>query len=189
MKPCDICDGSRKIRLPIRCEMSVVNTDDGAIDAGELSRIFPCPECGSYAPVDNLSVRREVVSFDASISAQALDAAKRGVAMRLADYLATNGYIVFEQRDLPSKIGDRQMVEIWGRVGVMAPDRVDTLEALVEERQFDVAEEVSIAAQDGISNWGSYFGWTSIAKSDACRAVREGVQRVRRARSLKLRRV
>lgn len=189
MKVCDICDGSRKIRLPIRCEMVAVKTADSVIDAGELFRIFPCPECGSYAPVDNISVRREMVSFDAEISARALDSVKRGVAMRLADYLATNGYIVFEQRDLPSRAGSRQMVEIWGRVGVVATDRVDTLEARIEERQFDVAEEVATAAQDGIRNWGSYFGWTDIAKSDACREVREGVQRVRRARSIKPRRV
>jgi predicted RNA-binding Zn-ribbon protein involved in translation (DUF1610 family) len=182
MKVCDICDGSGKIRLPIRCDMTVLSSSKASefVDPGELYRMFPCPECGSFMPVENLFVRREVVCFRGDLPARAIDAAKRGVAMKMADYIAREGLLTFEQRDMPSEHGAAMMIEVTGRLGVLAPGRVDTIEERIAERQFEVAEEVANAAEDGIRNWGSYFGWASIDKSEACRAVREAVRRVRR---------
>jgi hypothetical protein len=57
--PCDICRGSRMIRLPVYHQL-IFRTPDTIPAPAESSREYPCPACGESVPVSTLTSARLV---------------------------------------------------------------------------------------------------------------------------------
>lgn len=182
-EPCDICDGRRIIRLPIRFRPSLrPSAADFKLDATAPSyREFPCPNCAPKAD-DN-----RVLTMEASIDVQVeylkepgyVAAAHHQAARMLADEMLEQGYIAV-RKDADDS-GDDPFFprkRIYATVGVVTPKVVRDLKLRIAEHQDRVARDVIVEATRKIDVWGSSFGATGIAKHDARRFLMEALDEV-----------
>lgn len=161
---CEICRGSKVVRLPIYRSVSVSPTFD-APAMEETSRDYPCPECGGAVKQDRVAVLDAHTMVCSEISdTNFADHARRAAAHRLVDHLLEGGFIEFER----GPIRDRDMAfPMVATLGVVSKGQVATLEQRIAERQDQVARAVAQKARSQIENWGSHHGNTSISKREA----------------------
>lgn len=184
---CDICRGSRRIRLPRYRLMDVMM----AAEAFELpptleeaSREFPCPQCGDVTdmvPYERVSAERTVAQGRALYASQPgyMDAMQRHLAEDLAFYMLRHNLITFKRG-----VDDPAHFEfpLTATVGVVAPQIVMSMEERINARQFEVAAEMLRLTEESIANWGSHYhgregGW--VDKSQALTWLREAFRRLK----------
>lgn len=187
--PCDICGGRRIIVLPVmpRLSLSVQDASFEPYATTITKREFPCPQCAPTTHEDRIDVA--TVESEQTIRGPGLmhgrgfrDAMKRDVAHGIAHFLLDHGYINFQWRE-PVSISDAECfpppeLSVRGTVGVVAPAVVASMEQRIAERQVEVAAEVVAEAAHLIGNWGSYYGHTSLSKSDAYREIDQALKNV-----------
>jgi len=188
MRDCDICMGRGTVRLPVYERLSVTELD-GSVPGGmeERSREFPCPQCAEVVSFQRMAVVTAMADIDTRgqrIHGDAyVKSVQRGAAVKLADYMLTQGLISFELRPDASRDTIKLMQ---ATVGVVAPRDVATLERRVALRQMEVAEQVVDATIEEIRNWGSYYHGReagSVGKSQAIEWLRTALKKVREYRN------
>ena len=88
---CDICGGSKTVRLPImwECSYSPTPVDLAAeMDAKPGWREYPCPECQGYGDVLTVTTHQGLLERE--------EAGKIRVARDLANVLRSDGLIEYE---------------------------------------------------------------------------------------------
>lgn len=177
-QPCDICRGSRTIRLPIYRPVPVVFAASAAVKIEETSRVFACPECGDNVDQERVAVLDTHVMVDSHIDDPGFqDHARRAAAHRLVDHLLSGDYITFER----GRTDDRNMsYPVVATLGVVSKGKIATLEARIAERQDQLATVAAEEAIRQIDNWGSQSRYTGpdISKRRAAEFIREAVKRV-----------
>lgn len=178
--PCNICGGSRKIRLPLRHPVSVSLSDaDMSIDPRPSSKEFACPECAPKVPEERVAI----LEFGASITAYPKDdagyeeAARKTAAHSMVHELLRAGFIQFRK----GPVDEFEMrYELVGRLGVVSTSVVASMEERIAERQTEVAKEVANRAAQQVAVWGSYYTGNngSISKAQAIDAINQAAQAV-----------
>lgn len=178
---CEICQGSRFIRLPRRKPMSVIRDVGSAIaPAAETSTLFPCPECGEDCPSNKL----RIFNFEETVSGakyipqdQIYQVIGERAARCLVDSMLREGLIEIVASH---KHDDQFPYEMKYRVtcAVMSPKHIKTYQDRINERQEEIASRVVEEACKRIYNFGSAYGWKDITKEEAGMSVREALPAV-----------
>jgi len=175
MKDCEICRGSRVVRLPVYHKVSAEPFDMPAVSE-ESSRQYPCPECGDQVKLDRVAVLDVHTIMDSRISSEDyIQRGKETAAFRLVDHLLRGNFITFEQGPHDAK---ELSFPIIASLGVFSKGQVATLEQRIAERQDQVAKAVAQEAKEQISIWGSYYGHAGILKRDARAQIDSALNRV-----------
>jgi hypothetical protein len=177
---CDICQGRKKIRLPIY-RRAMAFSADVLPDPVESSREYPCPECADVTRIERVQAVRQETFAPAYINdARFIDHVRSGLARQIGAFLMDNGYIKFERSPDDEKY---MRFAMRATVGVVRPNQLDNLEERIAERQTEVASAVVQEAERQINNWGSYYGHAAIDKDQATRFVRESLGYVLKKRA------
>jgi hypothetical protein len=152
-------------------------------DVQQSSKEFPCPECAPKIPEERVAI----LEFGATIRAFGGDpryeeAMRKDAAHSLVDAILRKGFIQF--RKGPIDKFDMHY-ELTGRLGVVSPSVVSSMEDRISERQDKVAREVVALAAEKIRIWGSYYTGDEgrIGKGQAVDALEGALQMVLRARA------
>lgn len=184
MDKCEICRGSRRIRLPRYIPLTVE-----VLDAPMPSMIdnpykeYPCPECsaGDNAPYERLEIITSHSEGRSEIQQRHpgfMEALRYGTVRKMAEEMLRRGLIRFEE----SKPDHRGIFALRGTLGVVAPAKVAEFEERVRERQFEVAAGLVEANIEEIANWGSYYNGReggSVGKWQAVEWLQEAFKKVR----------
>lgn len=183
---CTVCQGSKRIRLPLYHEMSVHQLQDYIPEPVESSREYACPECSKdevvpYRLVGAVSARRMMddLRMTPEHKSHWRETAVRTLSLSLVDHLLKAGYIKAE--DIPADEYHPGAVEVTLRA--VAPQDVATFDQRVAKRQMEVAAEVAEEAKRLIDNWGSFYGCASIDKGTAHREIDAAIRNVRAKRA------
>lgn len=156
---CDICGGRGKITLPVRLHASACrmpSTDTARIRYEESSREYACPECSEVADDNRIMVAHAHQEFPAHYARDPgfMEHVRRSMAPVLADLMIKDGFVRFAdgREDVPNMTRS-----LHAYVGVVAVGAAKRIEDRINERQFDVADEVIKAASAEIRHWGSAF--------------------------------
>lgn len=178
MKDCDICCGSKNVRLPVVRRLTMV--DDSYLKAPaavETWREFPCPQCGSRVDETRIAFVTDVfpvVSDGPEHEAAYQDHIRRTAALGLADRILRAGFISFEK----CKFDDTRMsYHMRATVGVVAPDVVASMEERITSRQMEVAKDMAEDIKLGVGAWGSYYGNQNVTKGVVYDVVNEAFVR------------
>lgn len=155
---CEICQGSRRIRLPRYKPLVMTSPGDiESIDLSDHSTEYPCPECsaGDHIPCERLNIVKGAVDGPERLAdkPEFLEMMRGHMASALGAKMLKDGMIQFEQ----SPVDHRGKFALRGMVGVVAPQHVAEFEERVRERQFEVAAGLVEATKEEIANWGSYY--------------------------------
>jgi hypothetical protein len=176
-KQCDICRGSRVIRLPIYRPLSV--SAGPAFEAESIeasSREYPCPECGHKVDMDRVAVLDVHSRIDLRYEDQPFEQHIRDhLAHLLVDHLLRGDYITFEKGEPDTHSVSRAIV---ASLGVVSKSQIATFEQRLALRQDQLARVAAEEAIKQIDNWGSHYGRTGIAKDDAAKFIRDAVKRI-----------
>jgi hypothetical protein len=178
MKDCDICGGSRTVRLHVRQPLMAYALSEQSLTATDLkmsSREYPGPECSE----EKVSLHRlQAVSTMREAPREVpISYVKDSVAAALLHELRP--FITFKKGPVDEF---SRTYEVRGTIAVATSS--NALEAQVAARQTDIAESASAIAEAEINAWGSALGWTTISKADAVRFVRESIRRAVKAREM-----
>lgn len=172
---CDVCSGSRMLRVPRRPQLSDVKADPFPAMELYATAEFPCPQCSpGQLTYDRLQVLKETSERAVSSDPRHQDAIRRSMVHKLAVAMYERGLISFEEA--PAFRYGEPMQVTRASVGVVSPVHVKTMEERVAERQFEVAEQMIDEVTKSIDNWGSFYGFQQIPKSEAARAMRDALQ-------------
>lgn len=176
---CEICQGRRRIRLPLYKRLSFRLPDAAPPPTIEDTyREYPCPECSETVSQDRVSIVTMVTPFDdRNMNPGFLEHIKRSSAHALVDELIKGGFIVL--KDGPSDPREFR-TSLIATLGVVSPKTVATLEQRVAKRQSEVAQKVVVEAARRIRQWGSAYSGEdgSIRKSQAIDALRDAMKAV-----------
>lgn len=179
---CDICRGSRYVRLPVWPTLAVaIQQDTSPISMGESSRSYPCPQCANIVSDDHVKALDYNMMVDTLYMAdrEYMPSMRRHAAHGMVDRLVEDGFITFrlskEERDPGRKV-------LRAELGVVSPAHVATMESRIAERQDEVARSVAEEAIMQIYNWGSAYGHTGLSKHEAELSVKSALARVLAAR-------
>jgi hypothetical protein len=174
---CDICQGNRVIRLPIRRPVSasvIPIFEAESIDAS--SREYPCPECGHKVDMDRVAVLDVYSRIDLRYEDQPFEQHIRDhLAHMLVDHLLRGDYIAFEKSEPDRYTISQAMV---ASLGVVSKRQVATFEQRVAQGQDQLARAVAEEAIKQINNWGSHYNRHGIAKDDAAKLIRDAVRTI-----------
>src|SRR5574343_485305 len=92
---CEICDGSGKIRLPVK-KKDVLSYDN--LPSLEV-REYPCPECNSTLSYDNIQIlsAQEVIPSEDDVP-DIYEYVTSSIGVNIGKTLAEDGYIQFTKR-------------------------------------------------------------------------------------------
>ncbi len=135
-KICDICYGTRRIRLPIKPTTPIAIYPDGEVKDDmirETSREYPCPECSPH--VDDNHVQMIGMITQAPLREWKHDAPRikrhvhENIAHKIAVGLLDAGFIHFTERkwDMHPECGPDTM-EVTGRMGVVTTNVVSSMD-------------------------------------------------------------
>jgi hypothetical protein len=182
---CEVCEGRRSIRLPLRRMLSVAAFDPAAYIPEAVVQAsfkdYPCPECVQRVPYSKLQSIKCMTFVDEE-QIRTPDAKKwwRENAEKILSRQITDGLLskgLLKIRDLePTPYHSRA---VCATVCVVAPNDTIELEERIAERQMDVADEFAKEAKRLIDNWGSFYGQTDILKCDARREIDAAIRNVR----------
>lgn len=179
---CDICQGSRTIRLRVHRPLVVIPFPEAiSTEPVEGSREFPCPQCCETVKVGKVGAIQEDSFVTTRISDPSFtEHVRERLAVQIGLQLLKSGYLQFRRGPDDAREMRYQMV---ATVGAVHPSKLDTLERRIAERQDEVAKEVANEAADQIDNFGSYYGHSGIAKSVARQLIGEALQSVLKRRA------
>jgi hypothetical protein len=178
MDECPVCQGRKRIKLPLYQPVSASFSDDADWTAREASREYACPEC-SGVPESRVNILGCVASIfcpDPVNFPDQIKAMRHHMAREMAEKLVKDGFIRIEV----GPVGDDFRSEVTATLGAVSERAVASMEQRIAEHQDVVAREVANAAAAGIRVWGSYYTDDdgSIPKSQAVDAVREALKAV-----------
>lgn len=185
---CVVCQGSKRIRLPLYLQLSAVGFMDADTipECHESSREYACPECSKeevvpYRRVGAVKARQMMddLRMTPEHKSHWREATVRTLSLSLVDHLLKAGYIKAE--DIPADAYHPGAVEVTLRA--VAPADVASFDQRVVERQMEVAAEVAEEAKRLIDNWGSYYQHRGISKDNAHREIDAAVRNVRAKRA------
>lgn len=178
-RECEICRGSRIVRLPIYRRASAAHFEASAAVAMEASsRDYPCPECGGAVREDRVAVLDTHVMVDSRIDDPAFqDHARRAAAHMLVNWLLDGGYLTFE-RGRPDANFLRYPVV--ASLGVVSKGIVATIEERATSRGMQLASAAADEAIRHIDNWGSASRYIDhrIEKARVREFIHDAVKRV-----------
>jgi hypothetical protein len=176
--PCPVCQGERRVRLPLRYPVSasafMTRPNDELSPPREAWREYPCPECCGRGDVVVVSATTRSLAVEPSPRYE--EAVRFSAVAALSRHLLERGLIKFDY-GVPD--GPRCDKIVVATVGVVTRDRVERIEAQVAERQFKVAEAIVSEARSQVSNWGSAYGAQAVTKSDVYRMIDDALRVVR----------
>jgi hypothetical protein len=187
MRDCPVCCGSRKVRLPWMKPMAPARYRAESVALMAVEKIYqdyPCPECAPSTNEDRVAI----LEFGATVAVppdndpRREEAIRREAAFHIVDRLLKDGFISFRE----DRTGEDYTLtyEVRGRLGVVSPAIVASMEERIAERQADVARQVAVQAAEEIRVWGSYYTGDEgpIHKGKAVEAVQKALDKVLAAR-------
>lgn len=188
MKRCDICEGARVIKLPVRRELVVSDISASlSLEMDEAYRTYPCPQCAEQVGIGVM----QACAVDHDTSKKLLDGSPgfrghvhSGIARDIGARLLKDGLIRFEGRDTdyqPRYGGGGKVVR--GTVIVAPPIKIDTLAEKVAENQLAIATRAALIMLEEVQVWGSEIGVGSLTKPHISRIIRDALQKVIAAKS------
>lgn len=141
-QPCEICRGSRIVRLPIYRPVSAQIQDMSAAVAMEAtSRDYPCPECGGAVKEDRIAVLDAHAMGESRINDPEFHRhARRTAAHMLIDLLVEGDYIAYERGPIDSM---HLRYPVIATLGVVSKGNVASIEARAIERGMQLAQAVA----------------------------------------------
>lgn len=184
MMTCDICQGSKHIRIPVASRSSVLTCDASITEATiEISsKTFPCPQCCGKQAADE---RIEIVGVKLVIPDHAGDHAeqlfKRQAASTLAANFVEHASIDFSKQPHPYRPGEAELI---GIVGLVTKTQVNRIEDRALTKAHSLMERVISVALEDIATWGSYYTGLSgpIEKGRAIDCIRAAFAKVKEDR-------
>lgn len=187
---CDICRGEQVVRLQVVKELSLdVMSASIPMELDVAYRIFPCPQCSEQVGIGVLrTCFHETTASQYRLKREPTfqDRVRDGLAHNLADQLLNDNLIRFEERpsaEFNPLYGSEGGMDVRATIVVCPSDRIDTLEAKIAERQYEMADQVTRVALGEIELWGSQFEVNHLSKAQASRLVRSSLEMVKRHRS------
>lgn len=186
---CDICRGEQVVRLQVVKELSLdVMSASIPMELDVAYRIFPCPQCSEQVGIGVLRTCSRTVIKSAHLMDNPTfrESAHVDLARQLGDQLVANRLVRFEQRESDAfrpEYGPQGTIDVRATIVVVPPDRIDTLEAKIAERQYEMADQVTRVALGEIEQWGSQFEVNHLSKAQASRLVRSALEMVKQHRS------
>jgi len=178
MEKCPVCRGSRRIKLPLYHPVSAAY-DSGPIDVDvrPSSKEFACPECAPQVPEERVAILEFGAMVQSVDDPRYEDAVRKQAAHTLVDSILRKGFIRFRKGSVDEF---NMRYEMTGRVGLVSPSVVASMEERIAERQKEVAEEVAARAAAEIGLWGSHYTGDEgpIHKSTAIDAIRRAAKAV-----------
>lgn len=180
---CEVCRGSRQIRLPLYKPVAVRFAEfqpTASID--DSGKTYSCPECGDVVPQARLYIAQEFSTLDSRIDdAGYARAAQKQAAHAMIAHLIDNGYIAFEWERADERMFTRRCK---ATLGVVSTNVVAHLEERMSERQEEVAQDLATEAMRQIRVWGSHYSGDegNISKAQAVASVRSALDAIIRKR-------
>lgn len=174
---CPVCRGAKVIRLPLRRE-APLDSSSGAMVAEDMAvsiKTYPCPECAPTADEGKVKWVETTTQFTTHPNFVPPRVYEERAAHEMVDLLLNEGMIRFAivGRD------DRQMTEtIRGRLAVVVPGHVASMEERIAKHQERVAAAVVAEAEKQIDEWN--YGRSEVYKEQAKTAVRLALKKVLR---------
>jgi hypothetical protein len=143
MSRCEVCRGSKKIRIPLIRPIEI-NAAFRTIDPPTISstsREYDCPECVTASDsrifpfACNATFDRSAPMSEDDRKLQAL----KITASALADQLIKDGFVTLEKRDENDADADPHRYEYVSKVAVVHPSRVETIEDRINQHDAKVA--------------------------------------------------
>lgn len=186
--PCPVCQGSKRICLPLRHQLTTADFDpEAAMRPVESSREYDCPECGpTRIKVEKFSAMKVLSLAEMDQMSEATktwwrENVSKHMGRMIAERLIDDGMIEFTKLE-PDAYHPEGMQ---ARIYVATPKHWEPIEERIAARQMDVADEVATEAKRLIDNWGSYFGHAEILKCDARREIDDAIRHIKAARAKK----
>lgn len=96
MPICDICNGSKRVRLPTTPEMTVLESPMNEIVSLPAAwKEFDCPQCVPMVPYRRVRAMKVATSYEAEQFGKYQMPIERGIAARFGEYLMREGLIRF----------------------------------------------------------------------------------------------
>ena len=96
MPICDICNGSKRVRLPTTPEMTVLESPMNEIVSLPAAwKEFDCPQCVPMVPYRRVRAMKVATSYEAEQFGKYQMPIERGLAARFGEYLMREGLIRF----------------------------------------------------------------------------------------------
>ncbi len=181
---CPVCRGSKKIRVPLMHQLKVMESQAAEPVLEDAWRDYDCPECVLRIKAERFKAGKYISFMDRDQTSPAAKEwwhknAREHMARMIAEGLIKDGFIEFT--DLPET--PHYAGGVQASFYAALPKHWEPLEQRIAERQMEVADEVATEAKRLIDNWGSYYDWRSIHKSDARREINDAVRAIRARRA------
>lgn len=125
---CDICQGSKRIRVPRRSEMSVIDYDYRNDSVNAVSdtgwKEFDCPQCVSMVPYRRVRAMKLVTTYGAEEFGRLQVPIERSLAARFGEFLLREGLVRFSQRSLTDLGDPTSKIEVTAHLGVVSREDV-----------------------------------------------------------------
>ena len=159
MSECVICQGARRIRLPVHRPVNPLYVDTdiimGATTIEESYRTYPCPECDKQAAEERIHVLYAEEVLRDGVGRYSGHGVDSHVALSLASATARkileDGLIEIRKEERGGDIVYRS------RLGVVSPRMVATMERRVFEKMQKFLDIVRSKAAAAISIWGFHY--------------------------------
>lgn len=169
MKTCEICDGARTIRLPVRRRLvdDILTPRDAArpLTATEIAqsyRTFPCPACADAVHEDRIKVlttgAEMWLELEYENDERYREYCRQQLAHQLVGELLRDRMITFETGRLDKRTIKRQFV---ATLGVVAPQAVENIQTRILAGAQRIANKVVELAGQRILQWGSAYSGAS----------------------------
>lgn len=181
MMTCDICQGSKHIRIPVASRPSVLTCDASITEATiEISyKTFPCPQCcGKQVADERIELAGVALTIRDEYAPEAEKFYRDEAAQVLARHLVKHGSIDFEKIPAPGRPGKS---ELTGVVGLVTRTQINRIEDRVRTEAQTLMERVIGLALDNIATWGSFYTGLSgpIEKGRAIDCIRAAFSKVK----------
>lgn len=154
---CDICQGSKHIRLPVASRLTVLTSGASITDTTiEISsKTFPCPQCcGKQVADERIELAGVALTIRDEYAPEAEKFYKDEAAQVLARHLVKHGSITFEKIPAPGRPGQS---EVTGVVGLVTRTQINRIEDRVRTEALALMECVIRLALEDIATWGSHY--------------------------------
>lgn len=180
---CEICRGSRVIRMPRYQRTASYNTHVN--DMTEVNyKDFPCPECGDGISENRIAImkfegRAYVPYYGQPVPKEYFEHIERDAKYSLLEAIDRSGSISVERGSVDDM---SRTFGVSAKIGVVSQNVVASIEQRAAVHQEIVANKVVDEAVRLIRNWGSAYTSNTgpISKDQAIREVRVALRHVLR---------
>lgn len=92
---CNICEDTKRVRLPVHHDMEFVQTAADEMIADTAWKEFDCPQCVKKVPYKRVRAMKVITEIDAAEFGKFQNPIQRGLAARFGEYLMKQGLIKF----------------------------------------------------------------------------------------------